>query len=107
MDDATGSKVIAILEGSLGRPGAPFMLERADKSLRIVPLAPGTFEIGVEDDGAEAIVHALTWHDSFDDPEQAGGCVMGMLTPYYRVVEYLDKGQPVWSGSTCPSIAEP
>jgi hypothetical protein len=92
-----GAELLETIFQTLNRPNAPFRLERGDRSLRIVPSGPATFAVDIEDAGDELVVYACNWRDYYEDAQQAGGCVMGLLSPYYRVVEYLDAGVPVWS----------
>ena len=97
MLDSVGQRAVEGMYLMLNRPDAPFRLEKEMDSLSIVPLAVNTFPITIANDEGEAYVAACSWHDHFTDGEQAGGCVMGLLSPYYRIVEQLDGDQVVWT----------
>ena len=85
VDDSTGAKAVARLYTLLDRPGAPYQLDLSDGQLKITPLGADTFPIEVDDDGEEATIFAGPWHGHFDDVDEAQNCVMGLLSPYYRL----------------------
>ena len=97
MSISAGQRSIQVLVLLLDQPDGPFELERSPNQLRITPKGPNTFSVLVADDDGQALVQACSWHEHFDDADQAGGCVMGLFCPYYRIVEQLDGGQVVWS----------
>ncbi len=84
---AVGDQAVVQLLGHLERPDAPYEIRHSGYRLEVVPFGSGTYSVIMTDEGDEATVSAANWHEHFDDPTQACGCFMGLLTPYYRVVQ--------------------
>ena len=82
-----GSEAVTQLLGHLEQPDTPYDVRHTGGRVEVVPLGSNTYPVTMTDDGDEATVSAGNWHEHFDDPTQACGCFMGLLTPYYRVVE--------------------
>ena len=80
-------QLVELLKEAEGR----FGVVRTERSVEIIPQDPDTYAVQMFDDGDEATVAVLGWHQHLDDPRDAVGCACGMLSPYYRVVEIYEE----------------
>jgi len=82
-DDEVGKKAFALIRARLAEYPDLTIVE-TDTEIEVKGDSNG-FDVSIRDDLWQATIQAESWHNHFEDPNEAADCFMWLLTPNYRV----------------------